>query len=245
MSCRHRPICRFHRRQKDPADAILHRCRRKRRSDLTAQPRSRRPTPSVDRQKSAATSGRSRWRRRLIVKNRLPCAAVVGGFKNAAVHRRHIEDIRLRRNACDRASASAAIRSDVSPAQNGIEIPRPRLPGCKNDHERDYNCASNESHKLRPFSSATRRGANTPMRLAHFQLRRVHHVRQRRTRCDFRRCRFPALRLHVQHRFARFDVSRNRHVIVKIEPTTVGLSKQRCKPEPDARVLSVLERPAD
>src|SRR5262245_28618528 len=34
-------------------------------------------------------------RRRLIVKNRLPRTAVVAGFKNAAVHGRHVEDIRL------------------------------------------------------------------------------------------------------------------------------------------------------
>src|SRR5205823_6016074 len=61
-------------------------------------------------------------RRRLIVKDWLPRSAVVGGLKNAAVHRRHVEDIRLRRNTRDRASAPAAMRSDVPPAQNGIEI---------------------------------------------------------------------------------------------------------------------------
>src|SRR6202035_4455723 len=82
-------------------------------------------------------------RRRLIVKDWLPRAAVVGGLKNAAVHRRHVKDIRLRRNACDRASASAAIRSDVPPAQNGIEISRTRLPGSENN-ERDCKCGPNK-----------------------------------------------------------------------------------------------------
>ena len=81
-------------------------------------------------------------RRRLIVKNRLPCPAVVGGFKNAAVHRRHVEDIRLRRNTRDRASAPAAMRSDVPPAQNGIEISRIRLRDSATDDQLDYNCAS-------------------------------------------------------------------------------------------------------
>ena len=81
--------------------------------------------------------------RRLIVKNRLPCPAVVGGFKNAAVHRRHVEDIRLRRNACDRASASTAMRSDVPPAQNGIEIFGPRLANAENDDKRNRDYVSN------------------------------------------------------------------------------------------------------
>ena len=82
-------------------------------------------------------------RRRLIVKNRLPCPAVVGGFKNAAVHRRHVEDIRLRRNACDRASAPTAMRSDVPPAQNGIEISGPRLANAENDDKRNRDYVSN------------------------------------------------------------------------------------------------------
>ena len=81
-------------------------------------------------------------RRRLIVKDWLPRSAVVGGLKNAAVHRRHVEDIRLRRNTRDRASAPAAMRSDVPPAQNGIEISRIRLRDSASDDQLDYNCAS-------------------------------------------------------------------------------------------------------
>src|SRR5213596_1970234 len=65
-----------------------------------------------------------RW---LIVKDRLPRPAVIDGFKNAAVHRRHVKNIRLRRNTADRARSPAAVRSNVPPAQNRIELSRARL----------------------------------------------------------------------------------------------------------------------
>src|SRR5438067_2198757 len=77
---------------------------------------------------------------------------------NAAVDRRHVENIRLRRNTADRACASAAIRSNVSPPQNGIELYCAGLANACRNQESDYDCVSNRSHES-PLSSANRKGA--------------------------------------------------------------------------------------
>src|ERR1051325_11088027 len=87
---------------------------------------------------------RSRW---LIIENRLPGSAVIDRFETPAVHRRHVENIWLRRHAADRAGPPAAVGSNVSPAQNGIELSSARVRNCQKNGEPDYDCTSNQSHK--------------------------------------------------------------------------------------------------
>src|SRR6266487_650001 len=104
---------------------------------------------------------RIRWRdrnrtdgcRRLIVKDRLPCPAVIVGFENAAVYRRHVENIRLRRDPRDRARSPAAIRPSVSPAQNRIEFTRARLrnPQKNRENENDRAVYGGPRRCKRPF----------------------------------------------------------------------------------------------
>src|SRR5713226_4290585 len=53
----------------------------------------------------------------LIVENRIPGAAEVRRFPNPAVIRRHVEDIRLARDAGNRNGAAAAKRADQSPVK--------------------------------------------------------------------------------------------------------------------------------
>src|SRR2546423_12217991 len=59
---------------------------------------------------------------RLIVKDWLPCPAVIGRLENAAVDLREIKNVRLRWDAADGANASAAKWPDVSPAQHRGKI---------------------------------------------------------------------------------------------------------------------------
>src|SRR6266513_2401284 len=87
---------------------------------------------------------RCRW---LVIKNRLPRPAVINRFKNAAVHRRHVENVRLRRHSADGACPTAAIRSNIPPTQNRIEISRARLANSPNGNEPDCDCVSNPLHK--------------------------------------------------------------------------------------------------
>src|SRR3954447_25917954 len=87
---------------------------------------------------------RCRW---LVIKNRLPRPAVINRFKNAAVHRRHVENVRLRRHSADGACPPAAIRSNIPPTQNGIELSRARLANSPNGNEPDCDCVSNPLHK--------------------------------------------------------------------------------------------------
>ena len=133
-------ICICHRRSRDRVDATLRRCQRKRCPDWKSTPRWRQS---------------SRW---LIVKNRLPCSSVIGCFENATIDLRHVKDIRLGRNAADRAGSPAAERSDVAPAQNRIELSRARLPNPHYDGKNNYDCISNRSHKP-PLWSADQTGA--------------------------------------------------------------------------------------
>src|SRR5260370_4349517 len=77
----------------------------------------------------------------------LPPPPVIARFKSAAVPRRHVETIGLRWHPADRAGPPAAVRSNVSPAQNRIELSRSRLPKPQTDRETDYDCISNRSHK--------------------------------------------------------------------------------------------------
>src|SRR4029077_2985361 len=90
-------------------------------------------------------------RRRLIIENRLPRPTVIDRFKNAAVHGRHVENIRLRWNSCDRPCSAAAIRSNVTPAQNRIELSRSRLPEPHTNRETDYDCISKRLHESAIF----------------------------------------------------------------------------------------------
>src|SRR4029453_3798557 len=91
---------------------------------------------------------RRRW---LIIENRLPRPTVIDRFKNAAVHRRHVENIRLRWNSCDRARPPAAVRPNVTPAQNRIELAGAHLPNPKTNRETDYDCISKVSQKVGHF----------------------------------------------------------------------------------------------
>src|SRR5207237_5853149 len=86
-------------------------------------------------------------RRRLTIENRLPRPTVIDRFKNAAVHRRHVENIRLGQHTADRTSPPAAIRSNVSPAQDRIELSRAYVPNSQKNRETDYDCISKRSHK--------------------------------------------------------------------------------------------------
>ena len=64
---------------------------------------------------------RARW---LLVEDRRPHAAVVGGLPDTAAHHADVEHVRLARNSGRGLRASAAERSDVSPAERdtaGIE----------------------------------------------------------------------------------------------------------------------------
>src|SRR5436190_24352191 len=89
---------------------------------------------------------------RLIIENRLPSAAVIDRIENAAVYRRHVENIRLRRDTTNRACPPTAVRSNIPPAQNGIQLSSADLRDSQNNCENDYNDISNRSHKA-PFSS--------------------------------------------------------------------------------------------
>src|SRR5438105_3382264 len=110
---------------------------------------------------------RANRRRRLIIENRLPRPTVIDRFKNAAVHRRHIKDIRLRWNSCDRARPPAAVRSNVSPA-NRIELAGAyvRLPKFQNNREdeNDRTVAASADRGLActPRCSGGRVGRNAP-----------------------------------------------------------------------------------
>src|SRR5438477_3076496 len=70
----------------------------------------------------------------LIVKNRLPCSSVIGGFENAAVDLRHVKDIWLGRNAGDGVCATTAKRANVTPPQCAIKT---RIGGQR--AKRDYD----------------------------------------------------------------------------------------------------------
>src|SRR5438874_10953843 len=94
---------------------------------------------------------RANRRRRLIIENRLPRPTVIDRFKNTAVHRRHVENIRLRWNSCDRARPAAAVRSNVTPAQDRIELSCARLSNPQTNRETDYDCISKRSHKSATF----------------------------------------------------------------------------------------------
>ena len=65
---------------------------------------------------------------RLIVENRSPGAAVIGGLPHAAVYLRDVENVRLRRHPRDGARAPTTIRADAAPVkraeQAGIELLR-------------------------------------------------------------------------------------------------------------------------
>ena len=52
---------------------------------------------------------------RLVIEDRIPCAAEVVGLPHAAIHRADVEDIRLAGNAAIRARAPSAKRTDVAP----------------------------------------------------------------------------------------------------------------------------------
>ena len=56
---------------------------------------------------------------RLLVKDGLPGPAKVIGLPNAAIHRSHVEDIRLARHARDRTRAATTKRADISPLHVG------------------------------------------------------------------------------------------------------------------------------
>ena len=58
---------------------------------------------------------------RLVVEDRLPRAARVGGLPDAAVHHADVERVRLARNAGGRLGPSGAIRPDVPPPHLGEE----------------------------------------------------------------------------------------------------------------------------
>src|SRR6185503_16475078 len=53
---------------------------------------------------------------RLVVEDRIPRPAVVGGFPDAAVDETRVEDVRLAGHAGDRFGAAAAQRADAAPA---------------------------------------------------------------------------------------------------------------------------------
>ena len=74
----------------------------------------------------------------LIVKQGLPGSAVVRRFENAAVDRRHIKHVRLRRHTANRPSSSATIRPHISPAQRGVECAGTRAGNA------EYYCETNE-----------------------------------------------------------------------------------------------------
>src|SRR6266550_245672 len=57
----------------------------------------------------------------LIIKNRLPRPPIICRLEHAAIDLRHVKDIWLRKNAGDRASPTAAERSDVAPSQRAIK----------------------------------------------------------------------------------------------------------------------------
>src|SRR6266849_6541619 len=58
----------------------------------------------------------------LLIENREPRIAKVGSLPHAAVHRGHVKDIGLLRNAADGHGASAAKRPDTAPAHFGIKF---------------------------------------------------------------------------------------------------------------------------
>ena len=66
------------------------------------------------RRRDCQSSNRTSW---LTIENRIPGLAEVRRFPNSAVVRRHVEDIRLARNAGNRHRASAAKRADHAPAE--------------------------------------------------------------------------------------------------------------------------------
>src|SRR5262249_40970019 len=86
-------------------------------------------------------------------KNGLPCRAEIDRLKNAAIHWRHVKNVRLRGDTANRPCPPAAIRSDISPAQNRIELSRARLAKSQKNCKTDSDCTSNASHKS-PLSSA-------------------------------------------------------------------------------------------
>src|SRR5215471_19449222 len=96
------------------------------------------------RRRDRKRTDRSRW---LIIKNRLPRPAVIVRLKYATVHRRHVENVRLRGHTADRTCPPATVRSNVSPTQNRIELSRACLPDWQNNREPDYDCTSKPLHK--------------------------------------------------------------------------------------------------
>src|SRR5205807_683369 len=109
---------------------------------------------------------RANRRRRLIIENRLPRPSVIDRFENAAVHRRHVKDIRLRWNSCDRARPPAAVWSDVPPVQDRIELSGARLPNpqTNREDENDRTVAASADRGLActPRCSGGRVGRNAP-----------------------------------------------------------------------------------
>src|SRR5205823_13614395 len=99
---------------------------------------------------------------------RLPRPTVIDRFKNAAVHRRHIENIRLRWHSSNRTRPPAAVRSNVSPAQNRIELAGAyvRLPKFQNNREdeNDRTVAASADRGLActPRCSGGRVGGDAP-----------------------------------------------------------------------------------
>jgi len=115
---------------------------------------------------------------RLIIENWLPGAAVIDRFENAAVHRRHVENVRLRRDTTDGAGPPAAVRSNIPPAQNRIELSPAHLPDSQNNCETDYNDISNRSHKA-PLSSAVAKFATRVLLTA--QIGAIHRIARKRS----------------------------------------------------------------
>ena len=76
----------------------------------------------------------------LIVEDGIPGTAEVGGLPDAAVVRRHVEDIRLAGNARDRNGAAAAKGADHAPVKflvhGGVKLLGGKRDGKKQDRER-------------------------------------------------------------------------------------------------------------
>ncbi len=73
----------------------------------------------------------------LAVEERVPGAAGVGGFPDTAVVGADVENVGLRRYAGGGDGASAAERSDVAPAEAGVEVGRELLRGERRGEEQE------------------------------------------------------------------------------------------------------------
>src|SRR5207249_99217 len=87
-------------------------------------------------------------------------------------------NIRLRRDTTDRACPPAAVRSNIPPAQNRIELSPAHLPDSQNNCETDYNDISNRSHKT-PLSSAVAKFATRVLLTA--QTGAIHRIARKRS----------------------------------------------------------------